>query len=104
MPPPRPLRRAPTAKITIDRKDLNVRAGRTAYVRGTLLPAPVAAGSCASSAVQRGRWRQIDGDLTRASGRFALRYRTHAADTSPVRVRFGGDGTREARARASSAA
>ncbi|MDQ3741044.1 MAG: septal ring lytic transglycosylase RlpA family protein, partial [Actinomycetota bacterium] len=43
--------------------------------------------------LERGRWRQVDGDLTARDGRFVLRYRTRGADTSPVRVRFGGDPT-----------
>jgi hypothetical protein len=80
------------AKITIDRKDLNVRAGRTAYLRGTLLPRQ-SHRIVRLERLQGGSWRQIDGDLTTRSGRFALKYRTGAADTSRVRVRFGGDRT-----------
>ena len=80
------------SRIAIAAKRLNVRAGRTAAVRGTLLPRQ-SHRIVRLERLERGRWRQVDGDLTDRAGRFALRYRTRGTDTSPVRVRFGGDPT-----------
>jgi rare lipoprotein A len=80
------------SKLTVAHRRLNVRAGRVAVVRGTLLPR----GShriVRLERLRRGRWRQIDADLTSPTGRYALRHRTRGADTSLVRVRFGGDAT-----------
>ncbi|HEV3002560.1 MAG TPA: septal ring lytic transglycosylase RlpA family protein [Solirubrobacteraceae bacterium] len=78
------------SKLTVTFKRLNVRAGRAAVVRGVLRPRQ-GQRIVRLERLQRGRWRQIDGALTAASGRFALRYRTRSVDTSLVRVRFGGD-------------
>ncbi|HEV2815016.1 MAG TPA: septal ring lytic transglycosylase RlpA family protein [Solirubrobacteraceae bacterium] len=80
------------SKLVVGVKRLNVRAGGTAVVRGTLLPRQ-SHRIVRLELLQRGRWRQVDGDLTARSGRFVLRHRTRAADTSLVRVRFGGDPT-----------
>ncbi|HEX2085650.1 MAG TPA: septal ring lytic transglycosylase RlpA family protein [Solirubrobacteraceae bacterium] len=80
------------SKLTVAQKRLNVRAGRTAVVRGTLLPRQ-SHRIVRLERLQRGRWRQIDGDLTSRTGRYVLRYRTRGADTALVRVRFGGDPT-----------
>ena len=88
-----PLSRADT-QLGVSAKNLSVRAGRTAVVRGALLPQR-------SQRIVRlekfsgGRWRQVDADLTDASGRYVVRHRTHAADTAMVRVRFAGDDTHE---------
>src|SRR5215213_6754991 len=73
---------APAAsKIVVGAKHLNVRAGRTAVVRGTLRPA---GGDriVRLERLVRGRWRQLDGDLTSRSGRFVLRYRARTAGSS----------------------
>ena len=51
------------------------------------------------AARQRGKWRQIDADLTSGTGHYALRFRTRTTDTAPVRVRFGGDRTAKASSR-----
>ena len=80
------------SRIAVVAKHLNVRAGRTARVRGTLLPRQ-SHRIVRLERLQRGRWLQVDGDLTDRAGRFVLRYRTRAADTALVRVRFGGDPT-----------
>ncbi len=80
------------SRIAVAAKRLNVRAGGTAVVRGTLLPRQ-SHRIVRLERLQRGRWQQVDGDLTDRRGRFALRYRTRGADTAPVRVRFGGDPT-----------
>jgi rare lipoprotein A len=80
------------SKLVVTAKRLNVRTGRAAVVRGVLRPAQ----SHRIVRLERlagGRWRQIDADLTDRSGRYALRYRSRVADTSRVRVRFGGDRT-----------
>ena len=80
------------AKIFVGAKRLNVRAGRAAVVRGVLRPAQ-------SHRIvhlerrERARWRRVDGALTSKRGRFVLRHRTRGADTSLLRVRFGGDRT-----------
>ena len=81
-----------TAKLVVGAKRLNVRAGRAAVVRGVLRPAQ-SQRIVRLERLVRGRWRQIDGDLTSNRGRFVLRHRPAAAGTSLVRVRFGGDRT-----------
>lgn len=80
------------SRIVVAAKRLNVRAGGTAVVRGALLPRQ-SHRIVRLERLVRGRWRQVDGDLTARTGRFVLRYRTRGADTSLVRVRFGGDPT-----------
>ena len=80
------------SKITFAERRLNVRAGRAAYVRGTLLPRR-AGRIVLLERFDRGRWRRLDGDVTSAAGRFVLRHRTAGADTAMLRVRFAGDGT-----------
>ena len=86
-----PAPRADT-KLGIAAKNLNVRAGRTAVVRGALLPRQ-AQRIVRLERFAGGRWRQVDADLTDTSGRYALRHRPRAAGTTMVRVRFGGDET-----------
>jgi rare lipoprotein A len=80
------------SKLVVRAKRLNVRAGRTAVVRGVLRPVQ-SHRIVRLERLQRGRWRQIDADLTSRRGRYVLAHRTRAADTSLVRVRFGGDRT-----------
>ena len=90
---------APTAsKLVVRAKRLNVRAGGTAVVRGTLLPRQ-SHRIVRLERLQRGRWRQIDGDLTDRAGRFVVRHRTLGTGTSLVRLRFGGDRTARASSR-----
>jgi hypothetical protein len=77
------------SKLTVSAKRLDVRAGRVAVVRGVLHPR--ASGRIVRlEALRRGRWHQIDADLTSRSGRFVVRYQTRRAASSVVRVRFGG--------------
>ena len=87
-----PAAKRTDSKLIVKAKRLNVRAGRSAVVRGVLRPGQ-SHRIVRLERLQRGRWRQIDADLTSKSGRFALRHRTRGADTSLVRIRFGGDRT-----------
>jgi hypothetical protein len=80
------------SRIVVGAKRLNVRAGRTAVVRGALKPRQ-SHRIVRLERLAHGRWRQIDADLTSARGRFVLRHRPRGVDTSLVRVRFGGDRT-----------
>ena len=86
------------SKLVVGKRRLNVRVGRTAYVRGTLLPR---SGSriVRLERKQGRKWRQIDADVTSGRGHYALRFRTRTTDTAPVRVRFGGDRTAKASSR-----
>lgn len=105
-PAPAPAETAPAqaaaapakSKLVVGRRRLNVRVGRVAYVRGTLLPR---SGSriVRLERLQGRRWRQIDADVTSRSGHYALRVRTRTTGTAPVRVRFGGDRTAKASSR-----
>jgi rare lipoprotein A len=76
--------------LVVRARRLNVRVGRAAVVRGVLRPAR-SHRIVRLERLHRGRWRQLDAALTSRSGRFVLRHRARGADTSPVRVRFGGD-------------
>jgi len=79
------------ASLRVTARALNVRAGRTARVRGTLRPSRL--GRVVTLERRRGaRWTTIDKARTTRGGRFALRYRTRGAGTAEVRVRFAGDG------------
>lgn len=76
------------AHLTARRARLNVAAGRTARVRGTLRR--VRAGrTVALQARVGGRWRTLDRDRTDDDGRFALA--AVARRSADVRLRFGGD-------------
>ena len=86
------------SKLTVTAKRLNVRTGRTAVVRGVLRPRQ-AGRIVRLERLVRGRWRQLDGDLTDAGGRFVLRHRARATGRSLVRIRFGGDRTARAASR-----
>jgi hypothetical protein len=83
--------------LRVTRRALNVRAGRTARVSGTLRPGRL--GRVVTLERRSGtRWTTIDKARTTRGGRFALAYRTRRVDTSTVRVRFAGDrGARPAR-------
>lgn len=66
----------------------DVLAGRTARVRGRILPA--AAGTpVALQARLRGHWRTLDRARTNASGAYVLRFRTHRTGSWRARVRVG---------------
>jgi hypothetical protein len=76
--------------LRVTRRALNVRAGRTARVSGTLRPGRY--GSVVTLERRSGtRWTTIDKARTTRGGRFTLAYRTRRVDTSTVRVRFAGD-------------
>ncbi len=83
---------ATIANVGIDKRKINVKAGRKAVVTGTVDPAR--AGLIASLQVRKGnRWVTIDRDRTGTSGR----YRLHDKRTAPmsamtrVHIRGGGD-------------
>jgi rare lipoprotein A len=79
---------APTATIArvgVDKRRLDVRAGQRVYVIGTAQPA--VAGLHARLQVLGGRgWRTIDKDRTSAGGRYVLRDRVHRPMSARVRV------------------
>jgi rare lipoprotein A len=77
--------------IGIDAKHLDVRAGRSVAVRGSVPAA--AGGATASLQLRRGhRWRTIDRDRSLSGGRYALRARMRSPLSAPARVvmRSGG--------------
>jgi hypothetical protein len=86
------------SRIAVTAKRLNVRVGRTVVVRGVLRPRQ-ADRIVRLERLVRGRWRQLDGALTTAGGRFTLRHRTRGVDTSLLRLRFRGDRTARASSR-----
>jgi rare lipoprotein A len=79
---------APTATIArvgVDKRRLNVRAGQRVSVLGTARPG--VAGLTAYLQVKRGhRWRTLDRDRTAAGGRYVLRGRVRTAMSAPARV------------------
>ena len=80
----------PTASITkvgVGKRKINVRAGRRAVVKGTVLPR--AAGRIAYLQIRSGgRWRTIDRDRTGTQGRYKLRdKRTLPDERAPARAR-----------------
>ena len=81
------------SSLRVSRTRLNVRAGRSATVAGSLKPAR--AGRVVTLERRAGRgWKTISKARTTASGRFSLRYRTpRRAEMMTVRVRFSGDRT-----------
>jgi rare lipoprotein A len=89
---------APTAtiaKVGVEQRRLNIRAGRRAVVVGTVEPR--VAGLVASLQVRRaGRWYTIDRDRTGRSGRYVLRdRRSHPMSAiARVHVRSHGDRAR----------
>jgi hypothetical protein len=90
---------APTASIAavgVEKKKLNVRAGRRAVVRGGVQPA--AAGWVASLQIRRdGRWFTIDRDRTSATGRYVLRDRRRVPMSLHARVHVRGPADRHKR-------
>jgi rare lipoprotein A (peptidoglycan hydrolase) len=79
---------APTATIArvgVDKRRLDVRAGQRVSVVGTAQPG--IAGLTAYLQVKRGhRWRTLDRDRTAAGGRYVLRDRVRTAMSAPARV------------------
>ena len=85
----------PTAKLArvgIEKKRVNVRAGRRALVTGTVTPRQ--AGMIASLQVRRNdRWITLDRDRTGTSGRYRLRDKRTVPMSVPVRVHVSGGGS-----------
>jgi rare lipoprotein A len=79
---------APTATIArvgVDKRRLNIRAGQRVTVRGTVQPG--VAGLAAYLQVKRGhRWRTLDWDRTATGGRYVLHERVRLAMSAPARV------------------
>jgi rare lipoprotein A len=83
---------ASIAKVGVGKRMIDVRAGRRAVVKGTVLPR--LAGLIAYLQIRDGkRWRTIDRDRTGARGRYRLRDKRHhpMSARSRVLVRAGGD-------------
>ncbi len=83
----------PTAisRVGVEKKRVNVRAGRRALVTGTV--APRQAGMIASLQVRKkGRWITLDRDRTGTSGRYRLRDKRTVPMSVPVRVHVRGGG------------
>jgi rare lipoprotein A (peptidoglycan hydrolase) len=72
--------------IRLGQSRLDVLAGRSALVTGSIRPA---AGGVHMSLQRRtgGRWRTVDGATTRADGAFTLRFTSRRPGSLPVRVR-----------------
>jgi rare lipoprotein A len=84
---------ARNARVDVDQRRLNLRAGRRATVSGAVRPA--AAGLTVALELQRGgRWRTLDRDRTDAAGRYRLRDRLHSPLSARARVRIEGGPTR----------
>jgi rare lipoprotein A (peptidoglycan hydrolase) len=83
-----PQSTAPTATIArvgVDKRRLNIRAGQRVTVMGTAQPG--IPGLAAFLQVKRGhRWRTLDKDRTSAAGRYVLRDRVRVAMSAPARV------------------
>ncbi|MDQ6915840.1 MAG: septal ring lytic transglycosylase RlpA family protein [Actinomycetota bacterium] len=82
---------AVTARIAAPVRKLDVAAGGTALVRGTLLPGAPGRLVRLEQSGAGGRWQPIAHDRTDASGRFAVRYRVRAPGSRYVRLTFAGD-------------
>jgi rare lipoprotein A len=82
---------AVAAKLGVSKRRLNVRAGRTATVAGSVRRPQ--AGRVVTLQARKGKgWRTLDRDRTDGRGRYALRYRTRGSDSMTVRVSVRGDG------------
>jgi len=81
---------AVSARLAANRRHLDVLAGHTAVVGGTLRPG--GAGRLVRLEGQRrGRWRSLAVARTDAHGRFLVRYRVASTGTGYVRLAFPGD-------------
>jgi len=78
------------ARLSARARRLNVDAGRSAVVRGSLRR-PIAGRVVALERREGTAWRRLDRDRTNAAGRFRLTHRTRRTDSALVRVRFAGD-------------
>ena len=82
---------ATIASVGVDKKRIDVRAGRRAVVTGGVRPAR--AGLIASLQVRKGkRWITLDRDRTGTSGRYRLRDRRRVPMSALVRVHIRGGG------------
>jgi rare lipoprotein A len=79
-------------RLRIRRVQLNVLDGRAASVTGALRPGRVGETVTLQAPGRRG-WRTLSHTLTRAAGRFVLRYAARQVGSERVRVRFAGDGS-----------
>jgi rare lipoprotein A len=84
-----PANTATIAKVGVDTRRLNVRAGHRAVVAGHVEPG-VQGLTAALQAKRHGRWVTLDSDGTSASGRYVLRDRRHATMSARVRVTVSG--------------
>ncbi len=80
----------PDTALSVRRAELNVLAGRTATVAGTIWP-HLRDRLVALQVRGRRGWRTVAGTHTGARGRYRLRYRTHGIGSERARVRFVGD-------------
>ncbi|HSZ69462.1 MAG TPA: RlpA-like double-psi beta-barrel domain-containing protein [Solirubrobacteraceae bacterium] len=87
--------------LHVRRADLDVLAGQSATVTGTLRStgagaprgsAPLAGATVVLQVRERRDWRTLAGTRTGARGRFSLRYRPRRIGSELLRVRFAGDG------------
>jgi hypothetical protein len=89
-PPPADLPPPIHTELSIRRMSLNVLAGHTATIAGTLWPR--SAGRVVSLQLrERHGWRTVARTHTGAQGRYRLRYSPDRLGGEPARVRFAGD-------------
>ncbi len=90
----------PRTSLHVRRADLDVLAGQSAMVAGTLRgadgssahgSAPLAGAKVVLQVRERRGWRTLAGTRTGARGRYTLRYRPRRIGSELVRVRFAGD-------------
>ncbi len=90
-----PLGRALRTSLRVHRATLNVLDGRSATVTGTLLtqlPSSGLSGRAVTlQALGRHGWSTVAHTLSRAKGRFRLRYLPRRTGSERVRLRFAGD-------------
>ena len=80
---------ATVSKVDVSKRQLNVRLGRRAVVRGHIRPA----GSTVALQVRRkGHWVTLDRDRTDASGAYVLRDRMHRPQSAHARVKVSTGG------------
>lgn len=80
-----------SARIAAPYRLVDVAAGRSAVVRGRLLPGGPGRLVHLEEAGPHGRWRAVAHARTDAGGRFALRYRVNAPGSRYARLTFAGD-------------
>ena len=89
-----PVARAATVKAGSTR---HVRAGRSARVRGKVAPAKAGRKVVLQVRTRKG-WKTAKRGVTRAGGRFKMKWRAPGAGRYRLRVKFRGDGTATAAA------